>query len=434
MWHRIWIVARSEFLRRVRSKWFLVGTVLGPLLLVAFIGGITFLSMTAMDGGAARVVVLDESTTGVGQRLAAASLGDGGETTVELAPAGATVASLQQAVRDETYDALVVVPATVLDSAAKATFYSVGNDITVRAGIADRLDDAVREVRIDEARLAPEVARSIDRTPRLVAERLSETGTEADNALGSYVLGFGMGILIYMMMLISGQMVMQGVLEEKQSRVLEVMASSVRPFVLLMGKVLGIGAIGLVQVAVWTAMATALSTLGTGAFALFGGDAVAGAPGGAEVGLPSGFALPTISPIVPVVFLLFFLGGYLLYASLFAAVGSAVEQSQEAQGLLLPLMLPIIGAFAAMQGVLASPDSPTSVALSLVPFLSPVLMVARVAVTDVPLWEIALSLVLLVAAFLGAIWVSARIYRVGILSYGKKPSLKDLWRWLRQPA
>ena len=123
-----------------------------------------------------------------------------------------------------------------------------------------------------------------------------------------------------------------------------------------------------------------------------------------------------------------------LYASLFAAIGSAVEQQQEAQSLLLPLMLPIIGAFAAMQGVLASPDSSAAVALSLVPFLSPVLMVARVAVTDVPLWQIGLSLALLVGAFLGAIWVSARIYRVGILSYGKKPTLADLWRWLRQPS
>ena len=117
-----------------------------------------------------------------------------------------------------------------------------------------------------------------------------------------------------------------------------------------------------------------------------------------------------------------------------SAIGSAVEQQQEAQSLVLPLMLPIIGSFVAMQFVLASPDSPVSVALSMTPFLSPVLMTARVAVTEVPFWEIALSLALLVATFVGAIWVSARIYRVGILSYGKKPTLADLWRWLRMPA
>lgn len=432
MWHRIWIVARSEFLRRVRSKWFLIGTVLGPLLLAGFIGGIAFVSVAAMDSGPSRVVVRDESGAGIGARMTASAPDD--EPTFVLAPASTSVAELQQSVRDDAYDALLVLPPTVLDSAARAAFYSDGNDLTLRAAVSSRLGDAVRAVRIDAARLAPDVARSLDRTPRLAAERLSATGTEADNALGSYALGFGMGILIYLMMLISGQMVMQGVLEEKQSRVLEVMASSTRPFVLLMGKVLGIGAIGLVQVMVWAALASVLSTAGGGIAALLTGGG-APMPGGAPPqGLPEGFALPTIGPLVPVVFVLFFLGGYLLYASLFAAIGSAVEQQQEAQSLLLPLMLPIVGAFAAMQGVLASPDSPTSVALSLVPFLSPVLMVARVAVTDVPLWQIAASFALLVGAFLGAIWVSARIYRVGILSYGKKPSLADLWRWLRQPA
>ncbi len=432
MWHRIWIVARSEFMRRARSKWFILGTLLLPLLFAGFIGGIAAIGIAATKGGPSTVAVRDESGAGLGARLAAMP-GDG--ATFVVAPPADDVAALQQAVRDETYDALLVIPPTVLDSASAAAYFSVGNDLTLRSSVSDRLDAAVRALRIDASTLAPEVARALDRTPRLAAERLSETGTEADNALGSYAIGFGMGILIYMMMLISGQMVMMGVLEEKQSRVLEVMASSVRPFVLLMGKVLGIGAIGLVQVALWLTIGGVLSAFGGSIFALVMGDGGAGAAAAGGAGaLPPGMVLPTLSAGAIVTFVLFFISGYLLYASLFAAIGSAVEQQQEAQSLVLPLMLPIIGSFVAMQFVLASPDSPVSVALSMTPFLSPVLMTARVAVTDVPLWQVALSLALLVATFVGAIWVSARIYRVGILSYGKKPSLADLWRWLRMPA
>jgi ABC-2 type transport system permease protein len=241
-----------------------------------------------------------------------------------------------------------------------------------------------------------------------------------------------MGILIYMMTLLYGSFVMQGVIEEKQTRVAEVMVSAVKPFDLMMGKVLGMGAVSLVQIVLWIVISgIGMSLVGGGAAALFGG--------GAEMPMTPGDApapsiaelMPAVTPGVIIAFLLFFAGGYLLYASLFAAIGSAVEQPQEAQGLTLPVMLPIVGSFICLQFVLQNPTSPGATLLSLVPFFAPVLMPPRMALATIPWWEVALSFAMLVAGFVATIWVAARIYRVGLLSYGKRPSLRDLWRWLR---
>jgi ABC-2 type transport system permease protein len=218
------------------------------------------------------------------------------------------------------------------------------------------------------------------------------------------------------------------------NRVVEVIVSSVRPFQLLMGKVLGIGAMGLVQMTFWAGLIAA-GTMGSGAIiSLFVDPANMDLPDTAtqtEILDAVGFQVPDLGPEVFVFFVIYFLLGYLLFSTLFAGIGSAVEQQQDAQSLMLPIMMPIIISIVFLQAVIEAPNSGLSVALSLIPFTSPIPMVVRVAMIDVPIWQLGLSLLLLTGTFVGAVWVSSRIYRVGILSYGKKPSLKEITKWMR---
>ena len=425
----VWTVARSEFLRRVRSKWFLIGTLVAPLGLLVFMGIAGAMGYAAMTSGGAKRVAVVDGTGRLGPRLVGASDGD-------LAFALATdEAAAKAAVAGGTADGYLLLPPTALDAAGEATYVSEeSGGMLLTERLTGALRDATRAERVAAAGIAPDVAASLDRAPKLSTVRVTAEGTAADGTAGSYALGFGMGIAIYIVVLIYGQTVMQGVLEEKQSRILEVMASAVRPYDLLMGKVLGIGAVGLVQMAAWVALAAAGTAFAGAAVGAFVEPSAFDLPAGAsneQVLQALDLTVPTFSPGLLAAFLVFFLGGYLLYASLFAAIGSAVEQTQDAQGLTVPVMLPIVLSFVGLQFVLNSPSSPGSAALSMVPFLSSVMMPARMAVAPVPLWQVLGALVLLGLAFVGAIWVSARVYRIGILSYGKKPTLADLARWVR---
>jgi ABC-2 type transport system permease protein len=228
--------------------------------------------------------------------------------------------------------------------------------------------------------------------------------------------------------------VLQGVIDDKASRVVELVISSVRPLHLMMGKVLGIGALGLLQFFLWGLLLFAGTTAAGPLLSHFlrTQSSQLGATASTEEVLQAAhISLPAIDPLLIVWFILFFLAGYLLYASLFAAIGSAVEQQQDAQGLMLPLTLLIVIPILFMPYVITNPHTSLSVALSLIPFFSPILMVARLAIGGVAWWEGLVAYLLLVGAFIGAIWISARIYRIGILMYGQKPSLKEIWRWLR---
>ncbi|MEX0746930.1 MAG: ABC transporter permease, partial [Rhodothermales bacterium] len=216
--------------------------------------------------------------------------------------------------------------------------------------------------------------------------------------------------------------------------VLQVVVSTERPIELHKGKLQRIGAMGLVQMAAWAVLLIGLSMSAGGIVSIFLDPADFNLPAGAgqeELLAAADFAVPQISASLFVWFLLFFLGGYLLYSSIFAAVGAAVEQQQDAQGLMLPVSLLIVIPILFISVLIESPNSNLSIALSLIPFFSPILMVVRVAVTSVPFWQVALSFLLLCLSFVGSVWVSGRIYRVGILMYGKKPTLRDLARWFR---
>ncbi len=427
---RIWIVAKNEFLKRVVSKWFVFTTLLGPIALVLLFGTIGYMTVQSMEGVTKTIAVLDR-TGRLGDAIAMES-----DEQVTFVPMSIPEDSARRAVLEERFGGYLVIPDSALRGVGEIMYYSMegGLGSIFNRRLDNVVNRAVEDLRLADAQVSPEVLAILESDLGFSSVKLTREGEEAGNAELYAVVGFVMGFLIYIAMLVYGSVVMQGVIEEKLSRVVEVVVSSVRPFELLMGKVLGIGAMGLVQMVVWAGLMAA-GTFGAGAIiTFFVSPANLGLAADAtddQVLAAMDLQIPSIGPDVFVWFVLFFLVGYLLYASLFAAIGSAVEQQQDAQGLMLPIMLPIILSIIFMQGVVENPGSTLAVVLSLVPFTSPISMVVRVAVTEVPLWETALSFVLLFATFLGSVWLAARIYRVGILMYGKKASLKDLARWIR---
>ncbi len=413
------LIATSEYMRRVRSKWFAVATLAVPVLALA----VFTLPMLAFsdDGEADRVAVVDEA--GLAGAVADA-LGD--RATLEVADV--PLDTLRVRVLDGDLDGVLVLPAGLVDGDGVRARYLARGGLDAGDGMGGAVREAVRRARAEAAGASPAAVAAYESDVALDRVTVSADGDATDAAFGRYLLANLLSLLMYLAILVFGMMVMRGVIEEKANRIVEVVASSVRPFELMMGKVLGIGAVGLSQLLAWGVLTFAISVAAGPlllALAPDAGSAPADAPFGPD--MISGM----LSPGLLVAFVLFFLGGYLLYSSLFAAVGSAVDQESDAQSLQTVVVLPIMIPILFLTFVANDPDGGLSLFLSLFPLTSPILMVVRMAVADVPVWQVALSLALLAAAFVGMIALAARVYRVGILMYGKKPSLADLWRWVR---
>ncbi len=428
---KIWIVLKSEFLRRVRSKWFIIGTLLAPLMLISISVLPAVLGLAASGADQRHIIVIDE--TGVFSLGLKKHAGDQYSFTMSAA----TPEQLRQQVLDGKYNGSLHIPATIIDGEGEASFYSVeGTGLSGGSRLERALSRTLEEHRLEAYEISDEIREILNGSVSVRSVKITEEGEEADSAAFFSILGYIMGFIIYAAMFIYGAYVIQGVLEEKTTRVIEVMVSSVRPFQMLMGKVLGIGAVGIVQMIVWSALMLGAVFFAGSIITLFVDPASLSLPVTAsqeEILEAVDFVVPTIKPGVFVWFVLFFLGGYLLYSSLFAAVSSLVEQQQDAQGLLMPIYLLIIIPIMFMVFFVESPNSSLAVTLSMVPFFSPILMVVRVAVTEVPFWQVGIAYLLLLSTFVGSMWVSSRIYRVGILMYGKKPNLKDIIRWIRYP-
>ena len=420
------LIAKSEYLRRIRSKWFVIATVAVPLLAIATFA-IPALAFSD-DDEADRIALLDDAGLADG---VVAAFGDGADVEV----ADVSLDTLRARVLSGDLDGVLVLPAGLGEtgSEAEAAYYSKGG-IDSQRGVNSAVREAVREARAESAGASAEAVAAFQSDVPIRRVTVSEDGDSGDDAFGRFMLANVLALLLYVSILIYGMLVMRGVIEEKANRIVEVIASSVRPFELMLGKVLGIGAVGLSQMLAWAAMMIGLSLAAGPLLLAFAPDlATTTASGGVPAGAPDPGAVlrGLLAPDLLVAFVLYFLGGYLLYSSLFAAVGSAVDQESDAQSLQTPVILPIMIPVFFLVPVADNPDGPLALFMSLFPLTSPILMVVRMAVTDVPLWQVALSLVLLAAAFVGVIALAARVYRVGILMYGKKASVKDLWRWLR---
>jgi ABC-2 type transport system permease protein len=437
------IVAR-EFMERVRTKWFVIITLLGPVLLSALLFLPVWLATRDGAGATAgRVVVLDASGEGLGERVRQQLAVPGqalppvlarssGAVPIEVRivlPDGLAAAesiATREVITKQAAGYLVLPRGSLVGDSARYA----GRNATSFADVA-RLSNAVRQAmlgtRLERAGVPAKQAHDLLR-PRagLRTERLTERG-RGGSGEANVAFALGVSFLLYMAIVLYGQNVMRGVLEEKQTRVAEVVVSSVRPATLLAGKVLGVGAVGLVQIGVWIAGTFFASAQAAPLLARR-------APGGPGAGVAPITAAFDFAPGTAAAVLLFFVLGYTFYSSLYAAAGAMVNSEQEAQQMVQPLILPLVATALLIQPVVLNPTGPLARAASLVPLSAPVIMPLRMALTPVPWSEVLLAALSTALACAGAVWLAARIYRVGLLMYGKRPTVRELARWVRQSA
>jgi ABC-2 type transport system permease protein len=413
---RLLTVVRREYLERVRSKAFVVSTFLGPVLVVAFLIGPTML-MERQRGKPLRVAVVDATgrlRPAVEKALLRPQM-SGAMRFVVVPLAAANPEEAREQARREVVagrlDGFLYLASDALRT-SKAEYYgkNVSNVIDLQA-LRESADEALVERRLADEGLDGARVKALTHRLDLRRIRLTSSGEREDRGQ-SFLLAMMLLTMLYTTVAMWGAAIMNGVIEEKSNRVVEVIVSSIPTSSLFAGKLLGVGGAGLTQFLVW-----ALTMGGVGAY---GAAATRG-----------GMPLPELSPLLLVSFVVYFLLGYFLYGSLYAAVGASVNTQQEAQSLAFPVMMPLILGFVFFPVVLGSPDSPLSVTLSLVPFFTPMLMFLRITAVTPPAWQIALSLVLTLATVVGATWVASRIYRVGILMYGKRPTFPEMVRWAR---
>lgn len=447
----IGIVIRREYLNKVKKKSFLVTTFLVPVLMAGLIFGLVAVMMTTKEKSKV-IAVVDQSG------IAMPYLEDN-ETIDFVDCSGQDLDSIKLGLQNMGYDGVLSI--SEIDPEEKMfsseIFSAMPFGMELVDNIRTKLNKSLEDYRVASYNIEGlgDILREIKANVKLRTYTVTEEGEDkVSEASVNSVLSMILGIIIFMFVTLFGGMVMSAVIEEKASRIVEVLVSSVKATELMFGKIIGIALVALTQFFLWIVLSAALITIGSAVMgsklASMAGDpsamveSMAGSAGAEQVDVISvlasqdneiGVALDTLRnlPIANIIilFLVFFIFGYLLYASLFAAVGSAVENAEDTQQLQLPLTLPLmLGYFIALYAFRA-PDSSIAFWGSIIPFTSPIVMIARLPF-GVPAWEIVLSVSLLVVTFIFCAWASAKIYKVGILMYGKKSSFKDLWKWLRQ--
>ena len=415
---KVWAVVRREFIERIRTKWFWVSAILGPL----FFAALFFLPLLlARGGGTKHIAVVDGTTSGFGAR-AAAALGSGKTFRVARVAAGAGVIdSLTREVGTKRLDGLLIVSDTTVQTGAAE--YRASNVSSFKAieELRRVLTTLALSTRLEGAGVNPDVVARAQIRINLDTKKISRGKTTGESSGQSFSLAYFMATLLYMAIILYGVNVMSSVLEEKTTRVVEVLVSSLRPSQLMLGKLVGVGAVSLFQFLIWGVSAQLLLSRRT---------ALAGRLSGVEE-VGEVFQVPHVSAATAAIFLAYFLGGFFLYSAMFAAVGAISSNEQEARQAQMPVALMLMVAFFSMFGMLNDPGSTYAVTLSLFPFTSPIAMPVRWAAGSLPTMELAGSLLLLVLAIGGVTWVAARIYRVGILMTGKRPNFKELVRWVR---
>ncbi len=437
--NKILLIIKREYLSRVKKKSFLLVTFLVPLFLIGIYALTIYLTAKSFESNDATVYMIDQSGVFADNVANTASV-------TFLETSNDVAAEKERILAEEGKIFLLVVPADV-SATSQVELYAKG---TVSFGVQDEITDQLEEVLRDKAYAAAGIDRatveSISPKVHLSAKEITEEGEKDSSAGAAMGIAMSLSILVYICLFLYGSQVMRGIIEEKNSRIVEVVISSVKPFQLMMGKILGIGLVGLTQFILWIVLSSALMGIaGAGIMGSEGMQAqvenqqlVAGDETTAMVSSEMGMVGKVTNELgkvdfqtIIITFLLYFFGGYLLYSALFAAVGSAVDSETETQQFMLPITIPLLFTYILSFGVLVNdPHGPLAFWLSMIPFTSPIAMLVRVPF-GVPIWEIALSFALLVGGFILTTWVAGRIYRVGILMYGKKASYKELVKWFR---
>ena len=434
--NKIGLIIGREFNERVRKKSFIITTILMPVLMLLLMAA-PALIMSFSQGDEKQIGVIDESTM-IGSRL------ESDETilfeTLDI--------PLEEARRTRTdlFAVLYIAPDILENPKGVQLYANSSTSMTLEMEICAQIERILEEEKLKgyEIENLQTILDEIETSVSMQTfrnDKSQEEVSEAQSSMVATVIGYILAFVLYMFLLIYGSMVMQSVIEEKNNRVLEVMVSSVKPFDLMMGKILGVGSVAVLQVVIWGVLILGMGTLVVphlmpdevmaSATAIEQGAALQNADLDPEM-MQAIAAVTDVSYLLKIFvsMILFVFGGFLLYAAMFAAVGSAVDNVQDASQLQTPITVPIILGLLMMMAVINDPTSKLAFWFSVIPFTSPIVMMARIPY-DIPTWEIVLSLVVLYASFVALVWCAAKIYRVGIFMYGKKPTLKELWKWMR---
>jgi ABC-2 type transport system permease protein len=445
-------IIKREYLQRVRTKTFIFATILGPLLTVGLMV-LPALIFSIKTGEATRLAILDQSgrmyerlrdaitrapeeqdETDASKRIAAGASGATPEDRLRKAqevshtafiiedarPAQGksleeTKRELRDRVRRGELDAYIVLPADVLANGRVEYYGRNVGDVVTKAQLEDRLNRAVIEERLARANINQQLVREMSRPLTMTTIKIGEHDEEEDSG-GAFFLVLTIGVFILMITIMYGQTILVAVIEEKETRMAEMLFSSVNSFPLMIGKLLGVSLVALTQYLIWAAAFGLFSLYGVGALAASGMDA----------------GLPGIHASLIVYLILFSLLGYFIYSTFYLLVGSMVTTAQEGGQVAVPVTFLLVAAYMLIFPVIRSPNSPFAFWISLVPFFSPIVMPVRIVAQTPPFWQIALSLLIGICTVVLIIWLAARIYRVGMLMYGKRATLPEVWRWIKR--
>jgi len=422
---KLWAIIKREYRERVKTKWFVIATVFGPVFFGALIIVPAYMTKKSRASNQfTNTIILDATSIGMGDKVAKGM--SAGQPRGSAAPLVRKVAPSEVSLAEST--------ATHQVMRKQANGYLVLDERTLRGeelryagwnatslGDMERIRAVVKETllaeRLEGAGVKPEKVKEVTFMPiRMNAQRITEKGRGGSGAVSIIFAGV-IAFLLYMSIVLYGQNVLRGVLEEKTTRVAEVVVSSVPSTTLLAGKVLGVGAVGLTQQSIWVAASVIMFKVRGPVLNQFGINS-----------LP--FQFPEISIGFAILLLVFFLLGFVFYASLYAAVGASVNTEQEAQQAVQPLLILLVATAIFINPILLNPTGRLALVMSMLPFSAPIIMPLRLALVSVPWYELTASLIGLALSCVGAVWVAARIYRVGLLMYGKRPTLKEMRRWL----
>lgn len=433
---KIGLIARREFNARVKKKSFIITTILMPILLVGIMVVMVFVMANTGDK-VREVIVIDQSG------IVADKLTD--KRLLKFRSSDESFETLREQ-RPEGAFGILLIPEDVVTNSRNLQLYTYeASTVGVESAITDQLQKIIEDEKLKAYNIdnLSEILEEVKTKVTLSTKEFTDSG-EAKDSSSSFATAAAtiFGLLIYMFVFLYGTMVMQGVIEEKSNKVMELMVSSAKPFQLMMGKIMGIASVALTQLLIWVVFIVVVGGLALNFFASDMMEAVNATQNGMPIPANlEGIDMEDVALFSRITdfgymgkmllsFLLYFIGGYLLYAAMFAAVGSSVDNEKDTSNLQLPITIPLILAFVVSFTVVQEPNSQLALWFSMIPFTSPIVMMARLPY-GVPGWELIVSLVLLYLTFVAMVWFASKIYRVGIFMYGKKPTFKELYKWMR---
>jgi len=438
--NKVLLIIRREYLSRVKKKSFIIMTFLTPLLIAGIYGLIGYFTYKGIKDTHDKVAVVSTNKT-LTEKLAT-------DKNIEYFYVDKSLDEMKKSIKNSDYDYLLYLPEFSLTQPKGVELFGAKQaGLSLSNRISRDLEELIRNQKLKESGISQQDLDQLKTSVNIETKKIAtETGKEESSSAGaSTIIAFIAGVLMFMFIMLYGIQVMRGVIEEKTSRIIEVMISSVKPFQLMMGKIIGIALVGLTQFVLWIVLTLTISTVAVSFFVnkddvqkiatssqsgsqISTGTQVVQAPQGPIVDIQKSLAGLDLGKIV-MVFTFFFIGGYLFYSALYAAIGSAVDSETETQQFMMPVMMPLLLGYALSLSVITNdPYGNIAFWLSMIPFTSPIAMVVRLPY-GVPNWELALSMVILVVGFIGTVWVASRIYRVGILMYGKKTTFKEMFKW-----